>query len=85
MWRRDSTKLPHGLIAGATGSGKSVGLNTFIAGLLYACSPEDLKFVMIDPKKIELSAYGKIASHYVAMPPEAEDPVVTDVAQAAVP
>ncbi len=79
---QDLTKLPHGLIAGATGSGKSVGLNTFIAGLLYACSPDDLKFVMIDPKKIELSAYGRIASHYVAMPPEAETPIITDVAQA---
>lgn len=79
---QDLTKLPHGLIAGATGSGKSVGLNTFIAGLLYACSPDDLKFVMIDPKKIELSAYGRIASHYVAMPPEAESPIITDVAQA---
>ena len=79
---QDLTKLPHALIAGATGSGKSVGLNTFIAGLLYACSPEDLKFVMIDPKKIELSAYGRIASHYVAMPPEADTPIITDVAQA---
>ncbi|MFT5517406.1 MAG: S-DNA-T family DNA segregation ATPase FtsK/SpoIIIE, partial [Rhodothermales bacterium] len=79
---QDLTKQPHCLIAGATGSGKSVGLNTFIAGLLYACSPQDLKFVMIDPKKIELSAYGKIASHYVAMPPEAESPIITDVAQA---
>ncbi|MFT4604626.1 MAG: S-DNA-T family DNA segregation ATPase FtsK/SpoIIIE [Rhodothermales bacterium] len=79
---QDLTKLPHGLIAGATGSGKSVGLNTFIAGLLYACSPDDLKFVMIDPKKIELSAYGRIASHYMAMPPEAENPIITDVAQA---
>ncbi|MBO6576089.1 MAG: DNA translocase FtsK 4TM domain-containing protein [Rhodothermales bacterium] len=79
---QDLTKLPHGLIAGATGSGKSVGLNTFIAGLLYACSPDDLKFVMIDPKKIELSAYSRIASHYVAMPPEADTPIITDVAQA---
>lgn len=79
---QDLTKLPHGLIAGATGSGKSVGLNTFIAGLLYACSPDDLKFVMIDPKKIELSAYSRISSHYVAMPPEADTPIITDVAQA---
>ena len=78
----DLTKLPHVLIAGATGSGKSVGLNTFIAGLLYACPPEMLKFVMIDPKKIELSPYAHIASHYIAMPPEADSVIITDVDQA---
>lgn len=78
----DLTKMPHVLIAGATGSGKSVGLNTFIAGLLFACRPELLKFVMIDPKKIELSPYAHIASHYIAMPPEADHAIITDVDQA---
>ena len=79
---QDLTKMPHVLIAGATGSGKSVGVNTFIAGLLYSVPPSLLKFVMIDPKKIELAAYARIASHYVAMPPEADDAIITDVAQA---
>jgi len=68
--------------AGATGSRKSVGLPTFITGLLYSVPPELLKFVMIDPKKIELAAYGKLQAHYVAMPPEADDPIITDFAQA---
>jgi S-DNA-T family DNA segregation ATPase FtsK/SpoIIIE len=79
---RDLTKMPHLLIAGATGSGKSVGLNACIAGLLYACHPSNLKFVMIDPKKIELQQYSRIADHYVAMPDDAADPIITDVAQA---
>ncbi len=79
---QDLTKMPHVLIAGATGSGKSVGVNTFIAGLLFSVPPSLLKFVMIDPKKIELSAYARIASHYVAMPPEADDAIITDVSQA---
>ena len=79
---QDLTKMPHVLIAGATGSGKSVGVNTFIAGLLYSVPPSLLKFVMIDPKKIELAAYARIASHYVAMTPEADDAIITDVSQA---
>ncbi len=79
---QDLTKLPHMLIAGATGSGKSVGVNTFIAGLLYSVPPSLLKFVMIDPKKIELSVYAQITSHYVAMPPEADDAIITDFHQA---
>lgn len=79
---QDLTKMPHVLIAGATGSGKSVGLNTFIAGLLYACPPSHLKFVMIDPKKIELAAYARIEPHYIAMPPEADSAIITDFVQA---
>ena len=82
VYLQDLTKMPHVLIAGATGSGKSVGLNTFITGLLYACPPSNLKFVMIDPKKIELQAYTRIFEHYVAMPPEADDPIITDFTQA---
>lgn len=78
----DLTKLPHLLIAGATGSGKSVGLNTLITGLLYACHPANLKFVMIDPKKIELQQYNQIADHYVAMPENGKDPIITDFGEA---
>ncbi|GAB5519674.1 MAG: hypothetical protein RhofKO_19250 [Rhodothermales bacterium] len=75
----DLTKMPHMLIAGATGSGKSVGVNTIIAGLLYSCHPSNLKFVMIDPKKIELQQYARLMDHYIAMPEEAEQAIITDV------
>ncbi|MEL6615516.1 MAG: DNA translocase FtsK, partial [Bacteroidota bacterium] len=79
----DLAKMPHLLIAGATGSGKSVGLNTLIVGLLYAKHPADLKFVMVDPKKIELNGYSTLLNHFVAMPEDAEEPITTDFAQAA--
>lgn len=79
---QDIASMPHLLIAGATGAGKSVCLNTLITGLVYACHPSNLKFVMIDPKKIELQQYGRIVDHYIAIPEEAEAPIVTDVAQA---
>ena len=79
---QDITSMPHLLIAGATGAGKSVCLNTLITGLVYACHPSNLKFVMIDPKKIELQQYGRIVDHYIAIPEEAEAPIVTDVSQA---
>ncbi len=82
VFMQDLTKLPHLLIAGATGSGKSVGLNALITGLLYACHPANLKFVMIDPKKIELQQYNHIADHYVAMPEHGHDPIITDFAEA---
>ena len=82
VFMQDLTKLPHLLIAGATGSGKSVGLNTLITGLLYACHPANLKFVMIDPKKIELQQYNTIADHYVAMPENGKDPIITDFDEA---
>jgi DNA segregation ATPase FtsK/SpoIIIE, S-DNA-T family len=82
VFLQDLTKLPHLLIAGATGSGKSVGLNTIIAGLLYACHPANLKFVMIDPKKIELALYSTIVDHFIAMPEESQDPIITDFTQA---
>lgn len=78
----DLTKMPHLLIAGATGSGKSVGINTIITCLLYKCNPEDLKFVMIDPKKIELSLYRNIERHFLATLPGAEEPIVTDTSRA---
>jgi S-DNA-T family DNA segregation ATPase FtsK/SpoIIIE len=79
----DLTKMPHLLIAGATGSGKSVGLNNLIANLLYACHPDDLKFVMIDPKRIELQQYARIFDHFIAMPEGSEDPITTDFTDAA--
>ncbi len=79
---QDITSMPHLLIAGATGAGKSVCLNTLIAGLVYACHPSNLKFVMIDPKKIELQQYGRMIDHYIAIPETAEAAIVTDVAQA---
>jgi S-DNA-T family DNA segregation ATPase FtsK/SpoIIIE len=71
-------RMPHLLIAGATGSGKSVGLNCLIACLMYACHPDDLKFVMIDPKRIELQQYARIFDHFLAMPEGGEDPITTD-------
>ncbi|HKJ30627.1 MAG TPA: DNA translocase FtsK [Balneolales bacterium] len=74
----DLAQLPHLLIAGATGSGKSVGINTIITCLLYKCHPENLKFVLIDPKKIELSLYRNIESHFLATLPDADEPIITD-------
>lgn len=73
----DLTKMPHLLMAGATGSGKSVGINTMIASLLYRVPPSDLKFVMIDPKKLELSIYAKLKDHYLATCPEIDEVVIT--------
>lgn len=78
----DLTRMPHLLIAGATGSGKTVGINTIITCLLYKCHPDNLKFVMIDPKKIELSLYQKIEDHFLATIPGTEDPIVTDTSKA---
>jgi len=73
----DLTKMPHLLIAGATGSGKSVGINTMVSSLLYRIPPSDLKFVMIDPKKLELSIYTKLKDHYLAYAPELDEIIVT--------
>ena len=75
----DLTKMPHLLMAGATGTGKSVGLNAVIASLLYKKHPAELKFVMVDPKKVELSLYSKIERHYLAELPDADEPIITDV------
>lgn len=74
----DLTKMPHLLVAGATGQGKSVGLNAIIASLLYKNHPAQLKFVMIDPKKVELSVYSKLEKHYLAKLPDSEESIVTD-------
>lgn len=78
----DLARMPHLLIAGATGAGKSVGLNAMITGLLYAKRPADLKFVMIDPKKIELNGYRELDRHFVARPEDSEEPIITDFLQA---
>ena len=83
VYVEDLAKMPHLLIAGATGSGKSVGLNNLIANLLYACHPADLKFVMIDPKRIELQQYARIFDHFIAMPEGNENPITTDFNEAA--
>jgi len=79
----DLNKMPHLLIAGATGQGKSVGLNTVIASLLYKKHPAEIKFVLIDPKKVEMSLYQALRLHYIAQLPEQdEEPIVTDVRDA---
>jgi S-DNA-T family DNA segregation ATPase FtsK/SpoIIIE len=74
----DLTKMPHLLVAGATGQGKSVGLNAIIASLLYKKHPSQLKVVMIDPKKVELTLYSRIEKHYLAKLPDEEEAIVTD-------
>jgi S-DNA-T family DNA segregation ATPase FtsK/SpoIIIE len=73
----DLGKMPHLLIAGATGSGKSVGINTILASLIYRLHPSDVKFIIIDPKKIELSLYAKVRNHYLAVSPDIEEEIVT--------
>ena len=74
----DLTSMPHLLMAGATGQGKSVGLNAILVSLLYKKHPSQLKFVLIDPKKVELSIYSKIQKHFLAKLPGEEDAIITD-------
>jgi len=74
----DLAKMPHLLVAGATGQGKSVGINAIITSLLYRKHPSQLKFVMIDPKKVELTLYSKLEKHYLAKLPDFEEPIITD-------
>ena len=74
----DLCKTPHLLVAGATGQGKSVGLNAIITSLLYKKHPAALKFVMVDPKQVEFSIYSKIERHYLAKLPNADKPIVTE-------
>jgi S-DNA-T family DNA segregation ATPase FtsK/SpoIIIE len=74
----DLAKMPHLLMAGATGQGKSVGLNAVLASLLYKKHPAEVKFVLVDPKKVELTLFNKIERHYLAKLPDTEDAIITD-------
>lgn len=77
----DLTKAPHMLVAGATGQGKSVGLNAIVTSLLYKKHPSELKFVIIDPKKVEFAIYAPIEKHFLAKLPDASDAIITDVSK----
>lgn len=73
----DLAKMPHLLIAGSTGSGKSVGINTILMSLMYKMHPRDLKFVIIDPKKVEMTLYSRLKHHFFAMSPDIDETVIT--------
>lgn len=79
VFMADLAKIPHLLVAGATGQGKSVGLNAIITSLLYKKHPNEMKLVLIDPKKVEFSIYSKIAPHFMAVVDEDDEPIITDV------
>jgi S-DNA-T family DNA segregation ATPase FtsK/SpoIIIE len=74
----DLAKMPHLLVAGATGQGKSVGINAILTSLLYKKHPAELKFVLVDPKKVELSLFKKIERHFLAKLPNEDEPIITD-------
>ncbi len=78
IFMADLAKMPHLLMAGATGQGKSVGINAILTSLLYKKHPSELKFVMVDPKKVELSLYSKIERHYLAKLPDVDEAIITD-------
>jgi S-DNA-T family DNA segregation ATPase FtsK/SpoIIIE len=75
----DLAKMPHLLMAGATGQGKSVGLNAILTSLLYKKHPSQLKFVLVDPKKVELTLFSKIERHFLAKLPDSEEAIITDI------
>ncbi len=77
----DLAKMPHLLMAGATGQGKSVGLNTILVSLLYKKHPAQVKFVLVDPKKVELTLFNKIERHFLARLPDSEEPIITDTSK----
>ena len=77
----DLTKMPHLLVAGATGQGKSVGLNAILISLLYKKHPAQVKFVLVDPKKVELTLYNRIERHFLAKLPDEEDAIITDTSK----
>jgi len=77
----DLTEMPHLLMAGATGQGKSVGLNVILTSLLYKKHPSQLKFILVDPKKVELTLFNKIERHFLAKLPDVDDPIITDTRQ----
>lgn len=79
----DLAKMPHLLVAGATGQGKSVGLNVMLTSLLYTKHPAEMKFVLVDPKKVELSLYDKLDKHYLAMLPDGDEAIITDTKKVA--
>lgn len=79
IFMMDLCKMPHVLVAGATGQGKSVGLNAIITSLLYKKHPSQLKFVLVDPKKVEFNIYSMIEKHFLAKLPDAEEAIITDV------
>jgi S-DNA-T family DNA segregation ATPase FtsK/SpoIIIE len=74
----DLAKMPHLLMAGATGQGKSVGLNAILTSLLYSKHPAEVKFILVDPKKVELTLFNKIERHYLAKLPDTEEAIITD-------
>jgi S-DNA-T family DNA segregation ATPase FtsK/SpoIIIE len=78
VYMADLTKMPHLLMAGATGQGKSVGINVLLASLLYKRHPSQLKLILVDPKKVELTLFNKIEKHYLAMLPDGDEAIITE-------
>ncbi len=74
----DLAKMPHLLMAGATGQGKSVGINSILTSLLFKKHPSEIKFILVDPKKVELTLFNKIERHYLAKLPDSKEPIITD-------